>query len=123
MTGHGEKLSRKKEVAIAALISEPTILQAARIAEVSEASLWRWLKLPEFAEEYRQAKGTVIKHAISRLQLASEEAVSVLREIMKDSESPASTRVNATKAIIDLSLRAFETEELETRIIKLEDKQ
>jgi hypothetical protein len=38
MTGHGEKLTRKKEQAIAALLSEPSISRAAKTASIGENS-------------------------------------------------------------------------------------
>jgi len=44
LKGHGEKLSRKQEQAIAALLTCPTIEQAAKAAGVGETTLWRWLQ-------------------------------------------------------------------------------
>ena len=47
-SGHGEKLTRKKELAIVALLTEPTITKAASSAGISEATLRRWMRLDEF---------------------------------------------------------------------------
>ncbi len=74
MKGHGEKLSRKQESAIAALLSAPTIKEAARTSGISEVSLWRWLQLPEFAIAYRAARRQVVERAVSELQAAAGEA-------------------------------------------------
>ena len=52
MAGHGEKLGRKQEEAIAALLSQRNIEEAARAAGVGTRTLIRWLKLPEFGKEY-----------------------------------------------------------------------
>ena len=38
-------LTHKQEMAIAALVSEPTMKDAAARASVSEVTLWRWLQL------------------------------------------------------------------------------
>jgi transposase-like protein len=54
MAGHGEKLGRKQEEAIAALLSQRNIEEAARAAGVGTRTLIRWLKLPEFGKEYRR---------------------------------------------------------------------
>ena len=47
-SGHGEKLTRKKEQAIVALLTEPTITRAADSAGIAEATLRRWMRLDEF---------------------------------------------------------------------------
>ena len=56
MKGHGEKLSRNQERAISALLVHPTMTQAADAAGVGEVTLWRWLRIPTFKEQYRLAR-------------------------------------------------------------------
>ena len=56
MVGHGEKLSRKQEQAIVALLQQSTIAEAARVAGIGETTLWRWLQNDDFKVEYRSAK-------------------------------------------------------------------
>lgn len=56
MKGHGEKLSRKQEAAVAALLTESTLCRAAERARVGEVTLWRWLKEPGFKAAYREAR-------------------------------------------------------------------
>jgi hypothetical protein len=46
--GHGRKLDRKQEAAIAALLVEPTYAAAAPKAGVGETTLYRGLNQPEF---------------------------------------------------------------------------
>lgn len=43
MAGHGEKLSRKKELALAALLVSPPLPEAATKVGVHERTLFRWL--------------------------------------------------------------------------------
>ena len=50
--GHGEKLTRKQEQAVAALLEQPTVLRAATAAGVSERTLRLWLKDPGFKAAY-----------------------------------------------------------------------
>jgi hypothetical protein len=59
--GHGTKLGCKQEEAIAALVSQGKIKDAARVAEVGARTLLRWLKLPEFAKGYRQARREAVQ--------------------------------------------------------------
>ncbi len=119
MTGPG-KITRRQEAAIAALLEMPTTAAAAKVAGISEPTLWRWLQQPDFQECYRQAKRQVVEQAITKLQQVTGEAVSTLREIMLDHEAPASSRVTAAKAILETSIKAVELEDLAGRLDKLE---
>ena len=51
--GHGQKRERLEDRALAALLSEPTIAQAATTAGVSESTLLRWLAEPVFKSRCR----------------------------------------------------------------------
>jgi len=50
MTGHGSKFSRKQLEAVAALLSQRNLEDAARVAGIAPKTLVRWLKAPEFAQ-------------------------------------------------------------------------
>src|SRR5215813_95705 len=99
--GHGEKLNRKQEQAIAALLSYPTIGEAARATGISESTLLRWLQQEEFQTHYRDARREAIGQAIANLQKASSEAVKTLQDVMKDTTAPAPARVSAAKIVLD----------------------
>ena len=118
--GHGEKWSRKKDAAIVALVTEPTIADAAKKAGISHATLHRWLQIKDFKDAYREAKREVVSAAIARLQRTATEAVDALRDVMNDAESPANARVSAARAILELAIKAIELEDLEARVEQLE---
>jgi len=122
MKGHGAKYPRKKDQAILALLTHPTIAEAADTAGVSEVTLWRWLKDQDFQQSYREATHQIVQQAISRLQQVSGEAVDVLREVMTDNTKPPSSRVAAARIVLDITLRSVELEDLEGRIEALEKK-
>ena len=120
MAGHGEKLSRNKEKAIGALLLAPSIPDAAKSIGIHERTLWRWLKDQKFKEAFKKARREVVRQAIAHVQAGMSEAVNTLREIISDKDAPASARVTAAKAMIDMSLKAVEVEDLELRIEALE---
>jgi hypothetical protein len=120
MKGHGEKLSRKQEALISALLTAPRLADAAQTAGIGEVTAWRWLKDATFQAAYREARRAVVQFAIVQVQRATAEAVETLRAIMHDSESPASARVSAAKTILDTAIKAVELEDLEVRIVALE---
>ena len=123
MTGHGEKLSRKQDQAITALVTWPSITEAAAQCELAEVTLRRWLKQDGFQAAYREARRAVVQHAIVQIQRATAEAVETLRAVMHDSASSASARVSAAKTILDTAIKAVELEDLEQRLTALETAQ
>lgn len=118
--GHGEKWSRKKDAAIVALVTEPTIADAAKKAGISHATLHRWLQIKDFKDAYREAKREAVSAAIARLQRTATEAVDALRDVMNDTESPASARVSAARSILEIAIKAVELEDFERRLEALE---
>ena len=120
MAGHGEKLGRKQEDAIAALLSQRSIEDAARTCGVGGRTLIRWLKLPEFNAAYREARRAAVSQSVARLQQATGAAVSTLLKVMVDPNTPASTKVRAADSVLDHSAKAIEIEDLDVRLTELE---
>jgi hypothetical protein len=118
--GHGEKLTRKQDLAIAALLLHPTIGDAAKAAGVDESTLWRWLKLPGFRAAYQAARAEAVSQAIARLQHASGVAVTTLVRVMADQKAPASAKVAAAKTVLETAVRGTELSELQRRVTELE---
>lgn len=120
MSGHGSKLARKQEEAVAALLTQRNTDEAARAVGVAPRTLLRWLQIPEFADAYRQARRDAYGQSISRLQQASGAAAATLLKVMVDGNTPASTRVRAAESILNHASKAIEIEDMEARIAKLE---
>jgi hypothetical protein len=116
----GVKFGRKMEDAIAALLSQRNVDEAARVAGIGSRTLLRWLQEPEFQTAYREARRAAFRQSIARLQQASSAAVSTLLKIMVDPAAPASTRVRAADSVLDHSARAIEIEDIEARVSELE---
>lgn len=120
MSGETQKISSKKSRAIASLLKEKTIKDAAVSVGIGEATLRRWMNEDDFQEVYRHAKKQIVLHAVTQLQNATGDAVCVLSEIMNDSDNSPSPRVTAARTILEMALKAVEIEELEARIEALE---
>ncbi len=120
MVGHGTKFGRKKEAAIAALLSQRNIEEAARSIDVVPNTLLRWMKLPEFQEAYREARRAAFGQSIARLQQASSAAVSALLKVMVDANAPAASRVRAADCVLDHAAKGIEIEDIEARLTELE---
>jgi hypothetical protein len=106
-TGHGQKMSRKQETVIAALLTEPTYAQAAAKAGISESTVYNWLRRRAFREAYRQARRELIESAIGRLQAATGQAVDTLVAVAAHGRRD-SDRVRAAIALISHAFRGLE---------------
>jgi hypothetical protein len=120
MTGHGAKFARKKEEAIAALLTQRNVEEAAKATGISTQTLVRWMKIPEFEKAYREARRAAFSQSVARLQQASSAAVSTLLKVMVDPNSPASCRVRAADSVLNHSAKAIEIEDIEARVRDLE---
>ena len=64
MTDAAVKLPGKPEKALAALLNNPTVRDAAKEAKLSEATLYRYMREPAFAGQLKEARrGAVITAA------------------------------------------------------------
>ena len=120
MAGPGAKFTRKKEEAIAALLTQRNIEEAARAVGIGTQTLLRWMKVPDFDKAYREARRAAFSQSVARLQQASGAAVSTLLKIMVDPGAPASTRVRAADSVLDHSAKSIEIEDIEARVAALE---
>ena len=108
------------EEAIAALLTQRTLDDAARSVGIGTPTLIRWQKDPEFQTAYREARRAAFGQSIARLQQASCAAVSVLIKVMADPTSPPSTRVRAADSVLDHASKAIEIEDIEVRVADME---
>ncbi len=120
MKGHGSKFGRKKESAIAALLTERNHAEAARVVGIDIGTLKRWMRLPEFIEEYRRARWEVVEQAYARTQQNTGVATSVLLKLMADPATPAASgRIRAALNTFGLAREALDLD-IETRVSALE---
>jgi hypothetical protein len=113
MPGHGSK-ERRWEQVIAALLLHSTIPAAAKAAGVNEQTVDTYLRNPDFAERYREARRRVVEDAIGTLQKAAGAASAALLKNLKCGQP--SVEVQAARAIFDLVMR----DETERRLDELE---
>jgi hypothetical protein len=114
------ELEPGQERAIVALLSEPTLRAAASSAGISESTLWRWMRDPDFRVAYRRARQEVLERATARLGTLVEVAVEALGEIVADRTVSPHVRVSAASRIVEYALKAAEIEEVQARLERLE---
>jgi hypothetical protein len=115
----GGTKKRQQDLAVEALLSEPTIPAAAAKAKIGERTLRRWLaEDPDFLGAYRRARARTVEQAVALLQRLCEQAVGTLQGALNCKHPP--TRVRAACAILDRALRGVELLDHEERLAALE---
>ena len=120
MRGHGAKFSRKKEEAIAALLSHRSVEDAARAVDLNANTLLRWLQMPEFVKEYRKARREAVHQSVARMQQATGAAATTVLKLMTDPNIPAAVRLRAAECVFDRAFKGVELEDIEARVSELE---
>ncbi len=120
MKGHGAKFGRKKEEAVAALLNQRSVEEAARSVGIGANTLLRWMQEPEFEEAWREARRLAFGQSIARLQQAASAAATTLLKIMVDPNAPAASRVRAADSVLEHAAKAMEIEDIEMRVSELE---
>jgi hypothetical protein len=120
VTGHGEKFGRKQELAIAALLTCPSLPAAAASCGISESTLRRWLQNEAFTQRYRQERTQMLESTVNLLRQKSVAAVETLSDVANDKEASASARVSAARSVVELAIKGTELLDLEARMDQLE---
>ena len=120
-----KKLSRAQLLAIPHLAAGSSIRATADTIGVSERSIRRWLKNPEFAAALREAEKEVWNATVRKLRALGEKAVNALGRVLEDPGATPSARIQAARAILDGIAKAealSRLQDLEDRVRALEER-
>jgi hypothetical protein len=107
---------------VTAMLSSPTIKDAAKAAGVSERTAWRYSQHPSVKRALAARQDTLLGHASRRLATEMGAAMDVLVTIMRDEDASDGARVSAARAVLDSGLRLAELVTLAERVAALEEK-
>jgi len=110
----------KREILLSALILHPTVREAAAAAGIPETTAYTWLRKPDFNAEYKRRKKQLVTEASDNIILKMNEATRVIKEIMRDTDAPPQTRLNAAKTVLEFAFKLIEQNEIMTRVEALE---
>jgi hypothetical protein len=117
--GKDDDLKQKQVKALAALLSEPTIERAAKVAGVDPKSIYRWLREDTgFQKRYRRAQRAVVTQAMSVLMKMTMKGLAVINRTL-ESENEV-LRYRAAIDTYDRSVAAVELLDLAERLSAVE---
>ena len=111
-------LSGRQLSAIPAIVSSPTIRQAARKLEISERTIYRWLEDQDFCQELARQRDAVANLAVQEIRGLLARTASVYAELMEHSDP--SIRLRATRYASTLAFQIHEDQGLRTQLETLE---
>lgn len=114
-------LSPKQARAIEALMEHRTAQEAARAAQISTKTLYRWLSETPFKRAILEAENDLITNTTRRLLALSNGAVDALESLLIDpAQAGAANRRMAAASILDYLLKLRELRNMEARLAELE---
>ncbi|MGX7395428.1 hypothetical protein [Carnobacterium mobile] len=117
------QLKPKQEKFIIALMSKATTEEAIEEAGINRNTAYKYLRDPDFSNEYRRIRRETMQQVTSKLQNASFIAVETLLDVMADKElSTSSSRVQASRAVLENAYKGLELDDLQQRIEQLEER-
>jgi len=108
-----------KEKVLTALIELSSVSAAARVTQISEATIYRYLQDKEFLDEYRNARRQTVETSIAKMQNAASGAVDRLVEL-QHCENPA-VAARCAQIIYENAVKGLETTDILERLEKIED--
>jgi len=103
---------------IAALAAGRSIQEAARLAGLSERTVYRRRQKPEFMAEVGEARAALVSEAVGLLARSAPTAVEVLMKLL--SASSDAIRLSAVRCVLDHVVKLREHADLDERIARLE---
>ena len=98
-----------------------SISEACKNAGFSTVTGHKYLNDPDFKALYNQTRRDTFQMATNKLQQSAVQAVDVLNSVMLDEETPASSRVQSARAVLENAYRAYEQDDIQQRLEQLEE--
>ena len=101
-------MTPSKERAIRALLTSKTKREAAEKARITEKTLWNYFQDEEFTAKYKAACRDLVQDASRQAKQALSPALVALQNILEDPEANDSSKIAASRALIDAALKLTE---------------
>ena len=119
VTDNVTSLSDRQSMALPYLVLSQTLTEAARLADISRTTLYRWLEDDDFRREFECLRDEAVELAHAELKGLFLKAVLVLGAAMEDSNP--FIRLRAAQTAINTHIKANELKEIEKRLTLLDD--
>ncbi|WP_439624354.1 hypothetical protein [Gemmata sp.] len=113
-----EQRKKNEDALLLALACGATVEAAARQCNLTDRTIYRRLSEPAFKDRLQAPRADMVARAAGMLTAAAGEAVRTLLQLQKD--APATVRLGAARAVLELGMKLREVADLEARMAALE---
>jgi transposase-like protein len=113
-----EQRKKNEDALLLALACGATVEAAARQCGLTDRTIYRRLSEPAFKDRLQALRTDMVARAAGMLTAAAGEAVRTLLQLQK--EAPATVRLGAARAVLELGMKLREVADLEARMAALE---
>lgn len=110
----------KFQTVIVALLTTRTRQEAADRAKVSIATVYNYLKDPDFIRLYNDEKSKLLVETTDHIQKSVNEAVNVLWDTLRDPDAKQGDKIAAARILLESNLKYSEYTQLYNRVKELE---
>ena len=118
-TEKSTSLTTRQLAALHYLVASPLPSEAARLANISRATLWRWMNDDDFRQELDSLRDKAADLARAELKGLMLKGIVFLAGALEDADP--GIRLRASRAALSLGLRASDLENIQRRIGLLDD--
>ena len=120
LQGNSENgITAKQQKAVTALLSERTARDAAKVAGISERTLFTWLGNPTFRAALKAAEAEVLETVVRRLSAGQVLALDTLEKLIQSARHE-STKLTACVSWLNMFMKYHEAQDVEARLTELE---
>ena len=107
------ELTDKQQIALAALVEQPTVSKAAQNCGISPPTLYRWKKSdPVFKQALRAARWAALEDSRKRVEERVDIATDTLVDVMLDKTNSGSSRVGAARTLWSIARSNYDLDEV-----------
>ena len=111
----------RKQAAVIALLATHDVAHAAEQAHVNRATIYRWLREPDFKAALQASMADILDTVSRRLVSLAVAATDVLADVMANQANPATVKLRAADIVLNRLLQVRELIDLEQRVTDLEE--
>jgi len=115
-----DTLNVRQRRVLSALLSEPTVKDAAKAAGVGRRTVYRYMAEPVFQAALRDAQGQMLRLAVARMAGLMEKALDVIGLDLEPGHDKAHIRLRAAALVLRHYPGLVEVHNLEERVSALE---
>ena len=114
------KVTRRQNLAVAALLGGATVTDAARTVGVVRQTLAKWLRQPAFQAALRDGERLALDGAARRLVALSGKAINTLESVLDNADTVAGVKVRCALGILDVLVRLRDLVTVENELKELQ---